>query len=111
MFFSNYRWLFEIGFVLPKGHRTSPMTILGKNVYDCYICHRAENFMASTVLSVRIPAQGATRLFEPLHQASQAYLATEALGDYVKKNAWPAKELHEAISEADTRASSCQTTR
>jgi predicted transcriptional regulator len=32
---------------------------------------------------------------------SKAYLAAEALTDYVRKNAWRAKELHEALKEAE----------
>jgi len=59
--------------------------------------------MASTVLSVRVPKELKEQL-EYLSRStkrSKAYLATEALGHYVKKNAWRAKELHEAIAEAD----------
>lgn len=59
--------------------------------------------MASTVLSIRVPEELKEQL-EYLSRStkrSKAYLATEALGDYVKKNAWRAKELHEAIQEAD----------
>jgi predicted transcriptional regulator len=61
--------------------------------------------MASTVLSVRVPEKLKEQL-EYLSRStkrSKAYLATEALGDYVKKNAWRAKELHEAMKEADKR--------
>lgn len=59
--------------------------------------------MASTVLSVRILEQLNEQLdyLSRSTKRSKAYLAAEALGDYVKKNAWRAKELHEAISEAD----------
>ncbi len=59
--------------------------------------------MATTVLSVRVPAELKERL-EFLARAtkrSKAYLAVEALGEYVKRNAWRAKELHQAIAEAD----------
>lgn len=59
--------------------------------------------MASTVLSVRVPKELKEQL-EYLSRStkrSKAYLATEALGHYVKRNAWRAKELHEAIAEAD----------
>lgn len=54
--------------------------------------------MASTVLSVRIPEQLKEQLdyLSRSTKRSKAYLAAEALGDYVKKNAWRAKELHEA---------------
>ena len=59
--------------------------------------------MASTVLSVRVPQELKEQLeyLSRSSKRSKAYLATEALGDYVKKNAWRAKELHEAIKEAD----------
>ena len=59
--------------------------------------------MELTVLSVRIPEQLKEQLdyLSRSTKRSKAYLAAEALGDYVKKNAWRAKELHEAISEAD----------
>jgi predicted transcriptional regulator len=59
--------------------------------------------MPSTVLSVRVPDELKERL-EYLSRAtkrSKAYLATEALTDYVKKNAWKAKELQQALDEAD----------
>lgn len=32
---------------------------------------------------------------------TKAYLAAEALTEYVRRNAWKAKELHEALAEAD----------
>jgi RHH-type rel operon transcriptional repressor/antitoxin RelB len=62
-----------------------------------------QNVMASTVLSVRVPKELKEQLdyLSRSSKRSKAYLATEALGDYVKKNAWRAKELHEAIKEAD----------
>jgi RHH-type rel operon transcriptional repressor/antitoxin RelB len=69
---------------------------------DAYV-HGGGNSMASTVLSVRVPEELKEQL-EYLSRStkrSKAYLATEALGDYVKKNAWRAKELHEAMKEAD----------
>ncbi len=62
--------------------------------------------MATTVLSVRVPEELEERL-EFLARAtkrSKAYLAVEALGEYVKRNAWRAKELHAAIAEADRGA-------
>jgi len=31
---------------------------------------------------------------------SKAYLATEALSEYVRRNSWKAKKLHEALNEA-----------
>jgi RHH-type rel operon transcriptional repressor/antitoxin RelB len=59
--------------------------------------------MASTVLSVRVPKKLKDQLeyLSRSSKRSKGYLTTEALGDYVKKNAWRAKELHEAIKEAD----------
>ena len=59
--------------------------------------------MASTVLSVRVPEALKDQL-EYLSRStkrSKAYLAVEALEDYVKKNAWRSKELHDALAEAD----------
>ena len=57
----------------------------------------------STVLSVRVPESLKEQLdyLSRSTKRSKGYLATEALGDYVKKNAWRAKELQAAISEAD----------
>lgn len=59
--------------------------------------------MASTVLSVRVPEELKEQLdyLSRSTKRSRAYLAAEALGDYVKRNAWRAKELHAAIKEAD----------
>ena len=56
----------------------------------------------STVLSVRVPESLKEQLdyLSRSTKRSKGYLATEALGDYVKKNAWRAKELQAAISEA-----------
>lgn len=58
---------------------------------------------SSTVLSVRVPENLKDQLdyLSRSTNRSRAYLAAEALGDYVKKNAWRAKELHDAIKEAD----------
>jgi RHH-type transcriptional regulator, rel operon repressor / antitoxin RelB len=58
---------------------------------------------ASTVLSVRVPEVLRAQLdyLSRSTKRSKGYLATEALGDYVKKNAWRAKELQAAITEAD----------
>jgi predicted transcriptional regulator len=58
---------------------------------------------ASTVLSVRVPEALKEQLdyLSRSTKRSKGYLATEALGDYVKKNAWRAKELQAAIAEAD----------
>ena len=59
--------------------------------------------MASTVLSVRVPKELKAQLeyLSRSSRRSKAYLTAEALGDYIKKNAWRAKELHEAIREAN----------
>ena len=59
--------------------------------------------MVSSVLSVRVPEELKEQLdyLSRSTKRSRAYLAAEALGDYVKKNAWRAKELHAAITEAD----------
>jgi predicted transcriptional regulator len=63
----------------------------------------SEEFIPTTVLSVRVLED----LKEPLEYLSRSakrtktYLATQALGDYVKKNAWRATELHKAIKEAN----------
>ena len=59
--------------------------------------------MASTVLSVRVPEELKEQLdyLSRSTKRSKAYLAAEALTDYVKKNAWRAKELHEAMEEAE----------
>jgi predicted transcriptional regulator len=62
-----------------------------------------DEFMASTVLSVRVPEELKEQL-EFLSRAtkrSKAYLAAEALSEYVRRNAWKAKELQEAVAEAD----------
>ena len=62
--------------------------------------------MPSTVLSVRVSDDLKEQL-DDLSRAtrrSKAYLAAEALGEYVKKNAWRAKELHTALAEADKGA-------
>jgi predicted transcriptional regulator len=57
----------------------------------------------STVLSIRVPEALKEQLdyLSRSTKRSKGYLATEALGDYVKKNAWRAKELQNAIAEAD----------
>jgi RHH-type rel operon transcriptional repressor/antitoxin RelB len=62
-----------------------------------------ENFMTSTVLSVRVPQELKEQLdyLSRSTKRSRAYLAAEALRDYVRKNAWRAKELHDAKQEAD----------
>jgi RHH-type rel operon transcriptional repressor/antitoxin RelB len=63
----------------------------------------SEDLMPSTVLSVRVPEELKEQLdyLSRSTKRSRAYLAAEALGDYVKKNAWRAKELQRAIAEAD----------
>ena len=58
---------------------------------------------ASTVLSVRVPEALKDQLdyLSRSTKRSKGYLAAEALGDYVKKNAWRAHELQAAIGEAN----------
>jgi predicted transcriptional regulator len=57
----------------------------------------------SAVLSVRVPESLKEQLdyLSRSTKRSKGYLAAEALGDYVKKNAWRAKELQAAMAEAD----------
>ena len=59
--------------------------------------------MPTTVLSVRVPEELKEQLDYLSRSAkrSRAYLASEALGAYVRKKGWRAKELHEAIKHAD----------
>ena len=57
----------------------------------------------NAVLSIRVP-EGLKQDLEFLSRAtkrSKAYLAAEALEEYVRRNAWKAKELQEAKAEAD----------
>ena len=57
----------------------------------------------SSTLSVRVPDELLAQL-DYLSQStkrSRAYLASEALNDYVRRNAWRAKELNEAVEAAD----------
>lgn len=96
--------------------RTSPHTCtVARNVhiyyltdaYDCIqLLHMSTSNAketSSTVLSVRVPELLKEQLdyLSRSTKRSKGYLATEALGDYVKKNAWRAKELQAAITEAD----------
>ena len=59
--------------------------------------------MASIVLSVRVPEDLKDQLdyLSRATKRSKAYLAAEALREYVHRNARRAKELHEALAEAD----------
>lgn len=59
--------------------------------------------MPSTVLSVRVSEALKEQLdyLSRTTKRSKAYLAAEALDDYVRKNAWRARELHAALVEAD----------
>ena len=62
--------------------------------------------MKNTVLSLRVPPDLKEDL-EYLSRAtkrSKAYLAAEALEQYVRRNAWKAKELQNAKAEADRGA-------
>ena len=57
----------------------------------------------SSTLSVRVPEELREQLDYLSHSTkrSRAYLAAEALNDYVRRNAWRAKELNEAVVAAD----------
>jgi RHH-type rel operon transcriptional repressor/antitoxin RelB len=59
--------------------------------------------MTKTMISARIPEQLGNDL-EALAAAtrrSKAFLVTEALEDYVKRRAWLAKRIDDAVREAD----------
>ncbi len=59
--------------------------------------------MSKTMISARIPEQLAQDL-EALAEAtrrSKAFLVTEAIDDYVKRQAWLVKSIDEAVKEAD----------
>lgn len=59
--------------------------------------------MTKTMISARIPEQLGNDL-EALAVAtrrSKAFLVTEALEDYVKRRAWLAKRIDEAVRDAD----------
>jgi predicted transcriptional regulator len=79
------------------------LTIRPDLLHLLYMSINSEEFIPTTVLSVRVLED----LKEPLEYLSRSakrtktYLATQALGDYVKKNAWRATELHKAIKEAN----------
>jgi len=59
--------------------------------------------MGSSVLSVRVPEELKEQLdyLSTATKRSKAYLAAAALTEYVHRNAWKAKELHDALVEAD----------
>ncbi len=59
--------------------------------------------MSKTVLSVRVPEELKDQLdfLAKATRRSKAFLAEEAIADYIKRNAWKAKELQEALLEAD----------
>ena len=56
----------------------------------------------SAVLSLRVPEELKEQLdyLSAATKRSKAYLATEALSEYVRRNSWKAKKLHEALNEA-----------
>ncbi len=59
--------------------------------------------MSKTMVSARIPEQLGQDL-EALAEAtrrSKAFLVTEAIDDYVKRQAWLVKRIDEAVKEAD----------
>ena len=57
----------------------------------------------SSTLSVRVPDElrGQLDYLSRSTKRSRAYLATEALSDFVRRNAWRARELHAAIEAAE----------
>ena len=59
--------------------------------------------MAGSVLSVRVPEEVKEELdlLAAATRRSKSFLAQEAITDYVRRNAWKAKALQEAIAEAD----------
>ena len=59
--------------------------------------------MSGQVLSVQISEELKAQLefLSRSTRRSRGWLATEAISDCVKKNAWRAQELREAIAEAD----------
>lgn len=59
--------------------------------------------MKNAVLSLRVPADLKADLdfLSRATKRSKAYLATEALEQYVRRNAWKAKELQQAKVEAE----------
>ncbi len=60
----------------------------------------------SSVLSVRVPEslKAELELLSASTRRSKAFLAQEALGEYLRRNAWRARALQEALSEAETGA-------
>jgi predicted transcriptional regulator len=60
----------------------------------------------SSVLSVRVPdsLKAELEMLSAATRRSKAFLAQEALGDYVRRNAWRAKALQDALTEADKGA-------
>ncbi|MGE3829969.1 MAG: CopG family ribbon-helix-helix protein [Parvibaculaceae bacterium] len=59
--------------------------------------------MAGSVLSVRVPDEVKEELdlLAAATRRSKSFLAQEAITDYVRRNAWKAKALQEAVAEAD----------
>ncbi len=62
--------------------------------------------MSKTVLSVRVPEELKDQLdfLAKATRRSKAFLAEEAIAEYIKRNAWKAKELQKAVTEADKGA-------
>jgi RHH-type transcriptional regulator, rel operon repressor / antitoxin RelB len=60
----------------------------------------------SSVLSVRVPdsLKAELELLSVATRRSKAFLAQEALGEYVRRNAWRARALQDALTEADKGA-------
>ena len=61
-----------------------------------------DRITSSTVLTLRVPEELKEQLdyLSDATKRSKAYLATEALNEYVHRNSWKAKKLHEALVEA-----------
>ena len=59
--------------------------------------------MAGSVLSIRIPEEVKEDLdrLAAATRRSKSFLAQEAITDYVRRNAWKAKALQDALADAD----------
>lgn len=58
--------------------------------------------MAGSVLSIRVPedVKEDLELLAAATRRSKSFLAQEAITDYVRRNAWKAKALQDALAEA-----------
>jgi predicted transcriptional regulator len=59
--------------------------------------------MSNTVLSIRVTDEMKEQLelLATTSKRSKAYLAKEAIADYINRNAWKAKALRDAVTKAD----------